>query len=345
MVAIVLGGCSNPPSLPVSVSLSPSTSQVMDQNMPITITSTVTNDRSLKGVTWSLSGAGTLNTSMGPSVTYTPPTTTLTGAQQAIVTATSVADPTKSASLPITVNPLPEIGNVSLANGTVGTPYSEIIPFTGGTASFQWSIYNGPIGTGWKVGGAVPDGLSLDSNTGTISGTPTAAGTWYFEAVVTDADGNFAYASPGIQINPRAAAAANPVPLLNQPLVPAAVAPGGSGITLHVSGAGFVSGATVNFNGVPLTTTFVDTEHLSALLPAASVATAETAPVTVVNPLPGGGSSNAVYFQVGVPATTVSFASAPNSPLQMSEASGLAVAARKRRRHIFHRVRFSDPYA
>jgi len=35
---------------------------------------------------------------------------------------------------------------------------------------------------------------------------------------------------------------ANPVPLINQPLVPDAVAPGGAGFTLTVNGTGFVSG-------------------------------------------------------------------------------------------------------
>lgn len=129
-----------------------------------------------------------------------------------------------------------------------------------------------------------------------------------------------------IQINPAGSAAANPVPFLNQPLVPASVAPGSSALVLRVSGTGFVSGATIDFNGMPLTTTFVNSEHLSALLPAADVATAKTASVTVVNPAPGGGSSNVVYLQVGAPGSTVRFANAPNSPLQIPEAFGFAIA-------------------
>jgi hypothetical protein len=322
-MAIVLGGCSSPG--PISVSLSPTSPQAIDQGLSVAITATLTNDTSSKGVTWSLNGPGSLSSTTGRSITYKSPTNSLTTAQQVMVTATSVADSTKSASLAITVNPGLNMVQ-TLANGTVGTPYSEPV-VTGGTAPIAMSIYNGPIETGWEVGGAVPDGLTLDAATGTISGTPTGAGTWYFEAVATDADGE--QVSNGflsIQINPNATAAENPVPFLNQTLVPTAVSPGGSGFTLSVSGTGFVSGATVDFNGASLTTTFVDNEHLSALVLAASVATAKTASVTVVNPAAGGGSSNVVYFQVGAPEAAVNFVNAPSSGLQVVEPSGLAVA-------------------
>jgi hypothetical protein len=325
-VALVLGGCSSS-SPPIAVSLSPSSSAAIDQSLTVAITATVTNDASDQGVRWSLNGPGSL-TSTGPSVTvtYVSPGSGIASAEQATVTATSVTDPTKSASLAITVNPYPVMPFQTLFNGTVGAPYSQSIALSGGTAPFQWSVYDGPIDTGWEVGGAVPDGLTLDPTTGTISGTPTAPGTWYFEATATDADNAFAFNALSVQINPAGSATANPVPFLNQPLVPTAVPPGNSALTLSVSGTGFVSGATVDFSGTPLTTTFVDSEHLTATVPAADIASAETASVTVVNPSPGGGSSNPVFFQVGVPETTVSFANAPNSPLQAPEPFGLAVA-------------------
>ena len=234
------------------------------------------------------------------------------------MTATSAADQTKTASVGITVNPYPQIPiSQTLPNGSVGAPYSQSIIFTGGTLPFQWSVYNGPIITGYAVGGSVPDGLKLNATTGTISGTPTGGGTWYFDATVTDATGvSVDEGFLSIQIN-STSAPENPVPFLNQPLVPTAVAPGASGFTLSVSGTGFVSGATVDFNRVPLATTFVDSEHLTATVPPAEVATAGTATVTVVNPGPGGGSSNVVYFQVAAPETAVMFAPAPNSPLQI----------------------------
>jgi hypothetical protein len=66
------------------------------------------------------------------------------------------------------------------------------------------------------------------------------------------------------------ALAQNPVPFIDQPLVPSAVAPGGPDFTLTVNGAGFVSGATVDWNGAPLTTTFVTSSQLTASVPAAT---------------------------------------------------------------------------
>jgi hypothetical protein len=326
-IAAAMGGCSSSSAPPISVSLSPSSSQAIDQTQTISITASVANDASFKGVSWTLTGPGSLSSPAGSSITYSSPTTNLTSAQQATVTATSVADPTTGASLQITVNPYPQIPiSQTLPNGSVGTPYSQTIALTGGTPPFQWSVYNGPIDTGFAAGGSVPDGLKLNTSTGTVGGTPTGGGTWYFEATVTDATGAIAIdGALSIQVNP-AAATGNPVPFLNQPLLPTAVAPGALGFILSVSGTGFVSGATIDFNRAPLTTTLVDSEHLTATVSAADVATAGTAAVTVVNPGPGGGSSNVVYFQVAAPEATVTFANATNSPLQVSEPYGVVAA-------------------
>jgi hypothetical protein len=327
MLSIMVGcsGSSSPP--PISVSLSPSSAQAIDQSQNVNITATITNDSSDKGVAWTLSGPGSLSSLRGLSITYTSPTTSITSAQQVTVTATSLADTTKSASLAITVNPYPQLSAIQrLPNGTVGSPYSQTVGLSGGTPPFQWSIYNGPIPSGYQVGGSVPDGLTLNASSGAISGTPTGGGTWYFEVMVTDATG-VAVDNPflDIEITP-VASSANPVPWLNQPLMPAAVAPGTLGFPLSVSGAGFVSGATIDFNGTPLTTTFVDQEHLTAAVPTANVANAGTAAITVVNPTPGGGASNVAYLPIAAPETTVSFAAAMNSPLQTAEPFGLMVA-------------------
>lgn len=95
------------------------------------------------------------------------------------------------------------------------------------------------------------------------------------------------------------------VPLVAQPLVPDAAAPGGGGFTLTVNGSGFVSGSVVNWNGSTRTTHFVSSSQLTASITAADIATATTTAVTVVNPKPGGGASNTVYFPVAVPTASV----------------------------------------
>ncbi|HYM75013.1 MAG TPA: FG-GAP-like repeat-containing protein [Candidatus Dormibacteraeota bacterium] len=95
-----------------------------------------------------------------------------------------------------------------------------------------------------------------------------------------------------------ASACSNPVPLINQPLVPDATSSGGPGFTLTVDGSGFVSTSVVNWKGAPLTTSFVTRNQLTATVPASNIATDGTASITVANPSPGGGTSNAIFFPV-----------------------------------------------
>lgn len=92
------------------------------------------------------------------------------------------------------------------------------------------------------------------------------------------------------------ALAQSAVPYLYGPLSPGQKAPGSGTFTLTVYGTGFASGAVVNWNGKPLTTTFVTAEKLTASVPTANLTTAGTAVVTVANGT--GVVSNPQYFQV-----------------------------------------------
>ncbi len=103
------------------------------------------------------------------------------------------------------------------------------------------------------------------------------------------------------------AAQNNPVPYVNDPLVPGATAPGGSSFTLTVNGAGFVSGAVVKWNDSPRATTVVSSTKVTATITASDIAAAGTVFVTVSNPGPGGGASNPVFFQVTTPTSSLAF--------------------------------------
>jgi len=102
-----------------------------------------------------------------------------------------------------------------------------------------------------------------------------------------------------------AMATANPVPLISQPLLPDAIRPGAAGFTLTVNGTGFVSGSVVKWNGSVQTTKFVSRSQLKATVLASDLAKASTSSVTVVNPGPGGGTSNVVFFEITTPTASV----------------------------------------
>jgi hypothetical protein len=100
-------------------------------------------------------------------------------------------------------------------------------------------------------------------------------------------------------------AQSNPVPLVNQPLLPASVKPGSTGFTLTVNGTGFSSGSVVNWNGTTRITEFISSAQLKATIEASDVAKVGTVSVTVTNPPPGGGTSNVVFFPIRMAAPSV----------------------------------------
>ena len=79
---------------------------------------------------------------------------------------------------------------------------------------------------------------------------------------------------------------------------PASKTAGDSAFDLTVNGTNFEDVSKVRWNGADRTTTYVSDTELSAAIPAADIETAGTASVTVFNPTPGGGESNAQTFTV-----------------------------------------------
>jgi uncharacterized protein (TIGR03437 family) len=124
----------------------------------------------------------------------------------------------------------------------------------------------------------------------------------------------------------------NPVPTLAG-LSPSSAAAGGPAFTLTVTGNNFINGAVVRWSGADRATSFVSATQLTASITAADIAAAATVSVTVFNPAPGGGASNALNFTINsttIPVTSVLAASygATLAPEAIAAAfgSGLATA-------------------
>ena len=93
-----------------------------------------------------------------------------------------------------------------------------------------------------------------------------------------------------------------PAPALSS-ISPNSATAGSATFTLTATGSNFVSGSTINWNGTALTTTFVSATSLNANVPAANLATAGTAGITVVTP--GTPTTGAVSFTINATATGV----------------------------------------
>lgn len=83
----------------------------------------------------------------------------------------------------------------------------------------------------------------------------------------------------------------NAAPILAS-LSPSIIQLGSQNMTLTVNGSNFLQGASVQFNNATRTTNFLSSTQVTATLTAADLAFAHQAKITVVNPLPGGGTSN-----------------------------------------------------
>ncbi|MGD0669561.1 MAG: IPT/TIG domain-containing protein [Bryobacteraceae bacterium] len=117
----------------------------------------------------------------------------------------------------------------------------------------------------------------------------------------------------------------NPMPTITS-LSPSSLVVGSPAQTLNISGTGFITNSTVTFNDITHTPSYIGTTQLTIELSTDDLADVGTFPVIVTNPMPGGGTSNAVSFSVTdpVPAITSLTPSylAAGSPAQTLTISG-----------------------
>jgi FtsP/CotA-like multicopper oxidase with cupredoxin domain/fibronectin type 3 domain-containing protein len=98
------------------------------------------------------------------------------------IVAFNAAGSTASNNIVVTTVPPPAILTSILPDGIVGVAYNQALTEAGGFAPLTWSI----------TSGSLPNGLNLDTATGVISLTPSAAGTFNFTVMVADVFGKTA---------------------------------------------------------------------------------------------------------------------------------------------------------
>lgn len=98
---------------------------------------------------------------------------------------------TCTATMPVASYPV-SIDDVPLAGATQATAYSQTVYAGGGTGSYKFSIAQGSL----------PKGLKIGKTTGIIAGTPTVAGTASFTVQATDPAGSVGTEALSIAVAP-----------------------------------------------------------------------------------------------------------------------------------------------
>ena len=141
--------------------------------------------------TWSITsgaihGGLSLNAATG-AITGTP---IQTGNPSVVFRATDTNGQFAAVQFTLTVNPAVSVTTSVLPGGAVGTAYSQTLAATGGLGGYTWSI----------TSGALQAGLSLNSATGAITGTPTVSGPANITFRATDTGSNFGAATIALTI-------------------------------------------------------------------------------------------------------------------------------------------------
>ncbi len=209
----------NPPQITTTSLLAGTVSQPYSQSLQAAA--------GIGTLTWSIPVGSlppglTMSPSTGPSVIISG-TPTSQGAFNFTVRVTDTLGQFATRALSITVNlpSPPRITTTSLPAGSIGQTYNQPVLTQGGTGPLTFSIASGTF----------PPGLNLNASTGTITGAPTATGSFPFTVRVADTFGQAATQALSILVNTS-----------NPPQITPASLPGGTvgmaygPTTLHTTG-------------------------------------------------------------------------------------------------------------
>jgi len=144
-----------------------------------------------------------------------------------------------------------------------------------------------------------PGDTSKTSTLTITTASTTPAGNTTFTVRAYNAPSEYAYASGTLAV-----IVPNPVPTISS-ISPASKTYGDDGFTMTVHGTGFVSSSVVRFDGSDRVTTYVSATELQATILASDLMAAGAYSITVFNPAPGGGTSNAATFTVNKADATI----------------------------------------
>ncbi len=245
------------------------------------------------------------------------PSSWVTATVQQGVSTIEVSSTVEGNATVIYYNAVPDSGYITLSNPQAENPQI--------TALVPGSVTAGSPGFALRVTGTnfVPESVvrwnGLERATSFISITE-------LQATIPAADIATPGTIPVTVFNPNGSLSDEMVFEVNAPqptvvgLSPSWGIAGGPSFTMTVDGTNFVSGTIVQWNGSDRVSSVVSSTEVNATILAADIATAGTASVTVNNPPPGGGTSNAIDFDIYP--TLVSLSLSPSSVVGGSASTG-----------------------
>jgi len=201
-------------------------------------------------------------------VTVTEPSQTLTSAVKFTVL--------------VDKNPKPTITSLSPSSVTAGSAEFTLTVY--GTGFMNTSVVN------WAGSPLTTTYVSGTQITAPVSAADVAKAGTYKVTVTNPAPGGGTTTYLNFTVD-------NPAPTLTK-ISPSSATHGGAAFTLTTTGTSYVSGSSIEWKGIKLTTTYVSSTKLTATVPSTDIKTAGTANVTVFNPTPGGGTSAPLTFTI-----------------------------------------------